>query len=134
MDASRNSQESAKFQFLKWTDSYLTERPFEKYLLGESEKGSGEDTNLSFEEQPVSVKDIRNHEGDFELDKHGFMVRNFSKGAAVCSEDQKLNDMAVRKLYYPVVEDFLKAQVEGADKVYPFDWRVGKNKTLRIAS
>jgi len=129
MGSVQNSQEVAKLQFLKWTDSYLKETPFETYLVDSSVPGNKPETNLTFEEKNVPVNDIRNHERDFELDKHGFMIRNFSKGAALCSVDQKLNDMAVRKLYYPAVEDFLKSQVDGVDKVYPFDWRVRDAKS-----
>lgn len=128
MDTSQHiqvaSQEHAKIQYLKWTDEYLTEGPFEKYVIGEQPTDE-RTTNLAFEEKDILIKDIRGHEKDFSLDNNGFIVRNFSKGAATLAEHPQLGDTAIINSYLPLVDELLKAEVEGVDRVFPFDWRVG---------
>lgn len=119
------SQERAKFQYLKWTDKYLSEPPFEKYSIGEKISDAPTDgTNLHFEEEDILVKDIRGHEQDFSLDNNGFIVRDFSKAATALAAQKELGDATIQKVYLPLVDELLKAEVEGVDRVFPFDWRV----------
>jgi hypothetical protein len=121
-----SSQELAKIQYLKWTDDYLTKGPYEKYTIGEPT--SNEIMNLVFEDKDILVKDIRGHEKDFSLDGNGFIVRNFAKGAASLADQKVLpiDDATIQKLYLPLIDEFLKAEVEGVDRVFPFNWRVGQ--------
>lgn len=123
---SQDDQELAKVQFLKWTDLYLTEKPFQMFLEIPPDVEDQRKTNLVFEDRDIIVKNIRGHEEDFELDKHGFSVRKFSKGA-VCLAERTLDENTVRSFYFPAVDEFLKDEVDGVDRTFLLDWRVSEN-------
>ncbi|RAL65627.1 hypothetical protein DID88_005299 [Monilinia fructigena] len=118
-------------QYFEWTDEYLTEGPVEKYSIGEPISDE-QLTNLSFEKKISPSKIPEATRESFSLDNHGFIVRNFGKGAASLAEHEELGDATIQKSYLPLIEGLLKAEVEGANRVFPFDWRV-RNAELRIS-
>jgi hypothetical protein len=113
-----HSTEKAEIQFLQWQPLYEHEKPFQLFLDIPPEAPDQRKTNLVFEPKDVLVQNIRKQEANFSLDINGFMVRNL----------QGFHDLAslesITSEYLPAVEKLLKQEVEGADKVVFFDWRV----------
>ena len=125
MEILQDDQELAKVQFLKWTDLYLTEKPFQMFLEIPSEVEDQRKTNLVFEHKDVVIKNIRGREDNFQLDKHGFIVRKFSKGAELPA-GQKLDVQTVESFYFPAIEELLRKEVDGVDRIFLLDWRASE--------
>jgi hypothetical protein len=110
-------------QFLKWTNLYLKEKPFQMFVgINLNAKGQCY-SNLQFEERSITVENIRGYEESFELDKHGFIVRRFPKGA-LCLLDPIISKENVVSNYFPAVDKLLRTEVEGVDRTFLLDWRV----------
>lgn len=71
----------------------------------------------------VNVKDIRDHESDFWLDKDAFQA---IKGIP-SEETEFTDDEHVKKVYYPEVEKLLLDNVPGAHKVTIFDHTIRRS-------
>lgn len=109
------------FQYIVWQDLYLKEKPFQLFLDIPSDAPDQRKTNIEFEHKEVVVQDIRANEETFSLDSHGFMVRR----SGTLSSLVDMTTTSVESIYLPAVEEFLRAEVEGVDRVFFFDWRVG---------
>ncbi|CAG8983148.1 hypothetical protein HYALB_00004591 [Hymenoscyphus albidus] len=114
--AAQNVQ--ASVQFLKWQDLYNTEKPFNIFLDMPAEVREQRKTNIVFEDIEVSIEDIRGKEHFFTLDNQGFMVSNLPPFTGT------LDKATIQGVHLPAVENLLKEKVEGADRVFIFDWRV----------
>jgi hypothetical protein len=111
--------ENASVQFIKWSDLYATEKPFQIFI----DLPAADDvrrTNVVFEEKDVLFRDIRGKESAFSLDRQGFMVRRHSKILGLETPTVSF----IENVYLPSVEELLKTEIEGADRVFIFDWRV----------
>ena len=74
--------------------------------------------NFSDEEVSVTINDIRDHEGDFTLDRNAFAaLKNIGEGA----EKDFIDDASVKAKYYPEVEKLLLDHVPGAKRILLFD-------------
>ncbi|CAG8069228.1 unnamed protein product [Penicillium salamii] len=116
-----------RLRYLKWDERYKREKPYQinSHIPGLSEH---EKSNLSFESVAQSIADIRGQEDEFTLDTNGFQVLadrsppwDFTQGLTI-------------KAYYDEIETILKGNIEGVDKVFCFDYRVGcllKNGVIR---
>lgn len=109
--------------FLQWTDLYLTEKPFQLFLDIDSDAADQRKTNLVFEKKDIKVTNLRGHEGLFSLDQNGFIVRKFSE-AASCFQETAPDEYIVKTQYFPAVENLLRQEVDGIDRVFLLDWRV----------
>jgi len=118
----KKDNEIASVQFLKWTDLYLTEKPFQFFEIDTDCKDQ-RNSNLQFEEKFVAIENIRGHESSFELDRHGFIVRQFPKGAS-CLQASIISKENVVSRYFPAVDQLLRDEVEGVDQTFLLDWRV----------
>jgi len=105
--------------FIKWQELYEHEKPFQTFLDPPRNAKDQRTTNLVFEEKKILFHDVRGEEDTFSLDDHAFAFRN---------HDLRFEDFenleAVEQEYLPEVEAIIKAEVEGSDKVFIFDWRV----------
>jgi len=120
---SKGNNEIASVQFLKWTDLYLTEKPFQLFFEIDTDCKDQRLSNLQFEEKVVAIENIRGYESSFELDSHGFIVRQFSKGASSLQGSIISKENVVSR-YFPAVDQLLRKEVQGVDRTFLLDWRV----------
>ncbi|TVY81053.1 Aspirochlorine biosynthesis protein N, partial [Lachnellula suecica] len=73
----------------------------------------------------VPIKDIRNHESEYTLDKDAFqVVSNVPESAERDFQD----DESIKKKYYPEVEKLILDNVPGSTKVFLFDHTIRRSK------
>lgn len=113
--------EISSLQFIKWTDLYKTEKPYQIFI---DLPPDAPRTNVDFEVKDVVFRDIRGNEGAFDLDNNGFIMRTFE---GVKGLDETPSAEFIQNVYLPAVKELLKREVEGADRVEIFDWRVCLN-------
>lgn len=110
----------AQFEYLQWQELFRKEKPFELFLNIPNTATDARRTNLAFRAHDFEdVEDVRGNERTFELDKHGFQFRRHKSQL-----DNFSNAQAVESSYLKEVEDLVKREVNGADKVTIFEWRV----------
>lgn len=110
---------TTSLNFLQWQELYEEERPFQIFINIPEDAEDQRNTNLVFEKVGLTVQDVRGHSEDFSLDTNGFMYRQHSS-KITSFRDRKF----VSENYLPEIEALLKREVEGADQVFCFDWRV----------
>ncbi|KAL8722296.1 MAG: hypothetical protein Q9225_001201 [Loekoesia sp. 1 TL-2023] len=108
--------------FLDWQHLYESEKPFQIFIDIPEDAEDQRDTNLVFKQVCLSVHDVRRLSEKFSLDANGFMYRRHIA---------KVTNFASRKdveqNYLPEMEQLLRREVEGADRIFFFDWRLRKN-------
>jgi hypothetical protein len=110
--------ETSSLQFIKWADLYRTEKPYQIFI---DLPPSTPRTNVDFEAKNVFFRDIRGNETSFELDTHGFMVLPVEE---IQGLEEDPSREFIEKVYLPTVEKLVKRELDGADMVKIFDWRV----------
>jgi len=108
-------------KYLKWKSLYHHEKPFNIFLDPPKDAKDQRTTNLTYEDRETYFRDVRGHESSFSLDGNGFIFRRYS-----LTFDNFEDPKAVETEYLPEVERIIKQEVEGADKIFIFDWRVMK--------
>lgn len=114
----------ASVQFLKWQNLYNSEKPFNIFLDIPAEAKEQRRTNLIFEDITIPIEDIRGEEHNFTLDNQGFMITRLPKFTGT------LDTETIQNQHLPAVEKLLKEKVEGAHRVFIFDWRVGSHSHI----
>ncbi|RDL33004.1 Uncharacterized protein BP5553_08443 [Venustampulla echinocandica] len=111
--------ESVPLTYMKWVPLYEKEKPF--VYLSEVPKHSKDprQSNFVFHSVQVPITDVRGQESNFSLDEHGFAYRQQRVGF-----DNFRDEEAIEREYLPQVADFIRAEVDGADEVEIFDWRM----------
>lgn len=109
--------EHTKLSYIQWDDKYLGEKPYQIFIPVPDELP---DTNISFKfGEEELMRDIRGIEDQFTVDQNGLTI---------CSHVSKMtlfeNQQEIEKVYLPEIESPLKEQLDGADRVAVFDWRV----------
>jgi hypothetical protein len=118
--------ENVPLTYLKWIPLFEKEKPF--VYLSEVPKHSEDprQSNFVFHSMQVPITDVRGKESIYSLDDHGF---------AYCQQEMHFDNFrdeeAIERDYLPQVVDLIHAEVEGADEVHVFDWRVGVRTGLR---
>lgn len=120
--------EISSLQFIKWTDLYKTEKPYQIFI---DLPPDAPRTNVDFEVKDVVFRDIRGDEEAFDLDNNGFIMRTFEE---VKGLDEAPSTEFIQNVYLPAVKELLKREVEGADRVEIFDWRVCLNILFSLIS
>ena len=117
----------AEAKFLKWIPLYEEEKPFNIFIDIPHDAVDKRANNLVFEQHPIDFQDIRGQETAFSLDDNGFtFVRH-------TTEFHNFEDRcAVEQTYLPEVEQLIRENVEGADKIHVFDWRVHLDVELTL--
>ncbi|MCJ1361286.1 hypothetical protein MMC16_000384 [Acarospora aff. strigata] len=113
-------EENATVQYMKWTDLYLKEKPFQMFLDLPPDAADQRKTNVVFEPKEIVVQNIRGREADLDLDHQGFIVRRLTE----IPDLKDLDTTIVESVYLPAMEKLLRAEVEGVDRVFFFDWRL----------
>jgi hypothetical protein len=114
--------ETTKFQYVKWDDKYLNEKPYRILFSSPSEHNSVPQTNIVLEqsEWEEDVTDIRENPSTYTLDTNGFSVHTVESDFSSWFDQEK-----VETEYIPqVVEPFLRQHVREAAKIIVFDWHV----------
>lgn len=111
--------ETSQLTFLKWDPLYEREKPF--VYLSEVPKHSEDQrqSNFVFHSVDIPITDVRGSEQKYGLDEHGFAYRKNKLQFSHFNDGE-----AIERDYLPAVEKFLLAEVEDADEVCIFDWRV----------
>jgi len=111
----------AEISYIKWSPLFETEKPFHIFIPIPKDAKDQRQTNVDFEAKQTIIRDIRGQEAKFDLDNNGICFRHH-KSAFNDFE----NIEAVQREHLPEIERILKSEVEGADKIYFFNWRVRK--------
>ena len=126
----------ASLSFLHWQDLYEREKPFQIFIDIPADAEDQRHTNLVFQRERLTISDVRGHTANLSLDDNGFIYRRHETRHADFS-----NRKAVEENYLLEVEQLLRKELEGVDRVFIFDWRVCKDPsalvlmaTLTIAS
>ena len=125
--ASRTVQ--ASISFLQWQDLYEVEKPFQIFIDIPEDAEDQRDTNLVFQRVYLTVHDVRGIAAKFSLDSNGFKYRRHIMKTTNFADRKN-----VEQSYLPEIEELLKTEVEGADRVFFFDWRVSEkdNQSLHL--
>ena len=117
--ASGNVQVS--LSFLHWQDLYEREKPFQIFTNIPEDAEDQRDTNLVFKRECVSVYDVRGLLRNTSLDTNGFIFRKHTL------KNGNFHDRnSIEQNYLPEIETLLKSEVDGADRIFFFDWRVSE--------
>ena len=111
--------------FLHWQDLYETEKPFQIFINIPEDAEDQRDTNLVFKQVCLSVHDVRYHPTEFSLDATGFMYCHHT--ARTTNFTSREN---IEKSYLPEIEELLKREVDGVDRIFFFDWRVSRDASV----
>ena len=107
---------------MKPSPQYDSEKPyFFNVPVDPSWSSEVQQTNVCYTRKMVTVADIRGHEADFALDRHGFQLGQFRTQLAY--DDFRSTEKIV-SCFYDEVRSFLQSQT-GATHVLPFDFQVG---------
>lgn len=105
--------------FLQWQELYEEEKPFQIFIDIPEEAEDQRSTNLVFEKVRLKIHDVRSHWQNYSLDTNGFMYRQHTTKVTDFS-----NRQTIAEKYLPEMEALLQQEVEGADYIFTFDWRV----------
>lgn len=114
-------QVSVSINFLKRLELYKMEKPFRMYVGQPSGYPDARITNVeTAPKEGIPVTDVRGGEGLYDLESHGFKFIEHGQSFSSFGDVQ-----AVEQQYLPEVEDIIRDNVPGAERVIAFDWRVG---------
>lgn len=120
MDAKREQPSvKASIKYIKWQDLYEREKPFQIFIDIPKDAVDQRYNNLEFENKEEIFFDVRGREQEFGLDDHGFTYRHHH-----FEFDDFEDRTSVESRYLPMVEQFLRNELEDVGKVFFFDWRV----------
>lgn len=105
--------------FLQWQKLYEEEKPFQIFINIPEDAEDQRTTNLVFEKVSLQIHDVRGRSNEFSLDTNGFMYRRHTTEITSFSDRQSIDED-----YLPEIEALLRQEVEGADRIFFFDWRV----------
>jgi hypothetical protein len=112
----------APLKFLTWQPLYATEKPFQIFMNIPPHIPDQRTTNLVFSDHVVPICDIRGRPPLKSIDEKGFVFRKHRTAIPV---EGFLSRDTVETRYLPEVEQLLRREVDGVDRVFFFDWRVG---------
>lgn len=110
---------TTSLNFLQWQRLYEEEKPFQIFINIPKDAEDQRNTNLVFRKVTLKVQDVRGHLENLSLDANGFMYRQHTT-KMTSFRDRKI----VGENYLPEIEALLKREVDGADHIFFFDWRV----------
>lgn len=116
-------QITAPLNYLRWRDLYKVEKPFQIFINIPDDATDKRSTNLEWETHQVNIQDARGSECDFTLDNYGFVFRRYPSDFN-CFTDRRL----VEDKYFPEIEQILRSELQGLDKIFIFDWRLRRSK------
>ncbi|KAL4929530.1 uncharacterized protein BDV17DRAFT_261116 [Aspergillus undulatus] len=140
---------STRLTYLQWQPSYTQTRPYRIVQPGgrrrKPNKNRENTTNLVFRvaEHAETIIDIRQLAPDpspdhpdplpllkFNLDTNGFAYRRCPRPALTKAYEYS-DPENVGKIFLPECVDILRNEVEGAEEVMVFDWKIRKRKSAK---
>ncbi|KAH9823624.1 methyltransferase CmcJ [Teratosphaeria destructans] len=120
----RATDDCVQLNYLKWIALYEKELPFQTFLPIPPDAIDQRRHNLVQEEGPPQViEDIRGRENEFHLDVHGFQ---FFQHASALQGGSLYDKAAIKGIYLQEFAKFLQDNLDGADHIVVFDWRLRK--------
>lgn len=110
---------TATLKFLKWQALYKIEKPFQIFINIPPEASDQRTTNLVYEDITLPIRDVRYLKLQPTLDQNGLMYRRHRTNFKDFNSRE-----AVDNIYLPEIEQLLRTEVKGVDRVFFFDWRV----------
>jgi hypothetical protein len=118
---------TAAILYIEWDPLFEVEKPFELFVDIPPDVEDQRSTNIHFCETSTQISDVRGQEDTLSLDENGFIYR---------SHITKITDFAdpavIEEQYIPEMEELLKMEVDGADKVFVFNWKVQPRTALLL--
>lgn len=109
----------ASIKYIKWQQLYEREKPFQIFIDIPKDAVDQRYNNLVFEDKEETFFNVRGREHEFGLNNHGFTYRRHH-----FEFDDFENRTSVESRYLPLVEQFMRSELEDVGKVFFFDWRV----------
>lgn len=106
-------------KFMDWQELYSREKPFQIFIDIPDDADDQRSSNLVFKNVQVPLKDVRTVPDNFSLDANGFIFRKYKTNVSDIS-----NRETVETAYLPEIENILREEIAGVDRIYIFDWRV----------
>ncbi|KAL4866188.1 hypothetical protein BDV12DRAFT_173246 [Aspergillus spectabilis] len=128
-----------RLTYLQWQPSYTHTRPYRIAQLAGRRRPNKQrcekTTNLVFRlaDHAETIRDIRGSNEDlpsFNLDTNGFAYRKCPRPALTKAYDYS-DPNKIENIFLPECEAILKSEVEGADEVIIFDWKIRKRKSAK---
>ena len=114
--------EFTTLNYLKWNDLYRTEMAFQTSVPLPSSAPDQRRHNLDF--QPGNkqlIRDLRGCDEEPKIDVHGFQFFNQKTDL---KPEQYHDAGAIQDVYLPEFVRMIRENIEGADHVIVYDWRV----------
>ncbi len=111
---------TTNISYLQWRSLYETEKPFLCFVDIPEDAEDKRDNNLFFEDRLTTIFDLRPMISKHTLDDNGFMIRSQDVSAMAFDVE------TIERTYLPKVETLIKEEVEGAKRVFFFDWKVNQ--------
>jgi len=97
------------------------------YIMVEGPPSGFPTRNYGDDEQEITVHDIRGREKDFDINVSGFQAIS-----GINSQETEFTDEeAIKNTYYPEVEQLLKDQLSGAQRIFIFDHTIRRPNSNR---
>lgn len=111
----------ATFNYFKWQPLFEEEKPFEILMNLPDDAVDQRQVNFSFEPSKSlhPVRSARSREREFQLNVHGFAFRKHTTDFTDWRDRE-----AVEREYIPAMERFLKDNIEDAERVITYNWRL----------
>ena len=115
------SELHATLRFLDWQELYYKEKPFQIFIDIPEDAVDQRSSNLVFKNVEVPLRDVRTIPDRFSLDSNGFVFRKHKTNISDFADRE-----TVETAYLPEVENILREEMEGVDRIFVFDWRVSQ--------
>ncbi|KAI1074906.1 hypothetical protein F5B20DRAFT_585740 [Whalleya microplaca] len=123
--SSEHDQLEAEIAFLRWNDIYNIEKPFQIFINLPSDAEDKRSTNLMWEKRSKLVRDLRNLK-PFNIDESGFtFLRQPSRLTDFTNKENIITT------YLPEVEQIIRAQIKGVERLFIFDWRLRRSDPVK---
>jgi hypothetical protein len=109
---------SATSHFIRWSELYEEEKPFQVFLEDNVENSGIRSTNLDWEEKHITVTDFRGDPDYQDIDNHGFISRELHGFKDIPDTSR------IETVYLPAVSRLLRREIADVGTVFIFDWRV----------
>lgn len=110
--------EISRLRYIDWDDKFIHEKPYVAYGDGQENSPS---TNFTYEPRREEIiRDIRSTDTTFNLDDHGFAMRDHKLTSTGFDKD------TVEEKYLPSIHQFLRQEFGPEAECLIFDWRVGR--------
>jgi hypothetical protein len=117
-----------KLTYLHWQPTYTQTRPYRIAQFGRKKKNDEQAHNLVFRKGDFAetIHDIRgvNEDTKYTLETNGFVYARHPPPIFTQPKDF-LDPDQVRNVFLPECEAILRKEIEGVERIFIFDWKVG---------